>query len=172
VITALVPPSAQPRTFALNDRDQAAVSIALGPAYGYSADALGFGVDVKLPGAAMSNYSGPGRHYAYVAGINDSGTVVGTEQRALSRAFLSSATGGAVDLGAITGDLDAYDINNAGDVLLEGHVLRRGRLAAIAIAEAGWRLLTVGKMNDAGQVIGAATDAAGLTHAVLLTPLP
>ncbi len=171
-ITELAPSGDWLRTFALNNRDQAAVSVSRRPAYEYNAVAVGFGVVVGYPGLDVDNRSGAARRYVYVAGMNDNGTVVGNDSMALRRAFLSDPAGRATDLGPVTGDLRAVHLNNRGDVLLSGHLLRLGRLAAIRILEPGWSLVTVTRINDAGHIIGSARDAAGRTHAVLLTPGP
>jgi uncharacterized membrane protein len=171
VATSLASSYDWPTRWALNDHDQAAVSIIRSPSYSYNAEAVGVGVIVQSPHTMVTNYAGPGRRWVYVAAINDSGTVVGTEQWLLDRAFLSDAAGHTTDLGFITGDLAAVDLNNRGEVLLTGHLLRDGRLAAIAVADPGWTLLSVAKMNDAGRIIGSARDASGRTWAVQLTPI-
>lgn len=181
VLTELVP-GRQNRVirWGLNERDQAVVSVSQGPTYEYNAAAAGLGVTVGLPTTGVSNYVGPGRQYTWVAGINDAGQVAGTREFFLSRAFVSDAAGHATDLGPLTGDLVAVALNNGGDVLLrsplvqggttvEAYLLRGGRLAAIRMA-GGWTLTGVTAFNDAGLVIGSATDAAGVAHAVLLRP--
>lgn len=172
VVTPFAPSWDYTQQWALNNRGQAVVSIARSPSYSYNASAVGFGVTIATPGIQVGNYRGPGRLYRRVAGINDAGVVAGTEEFALRRAFLSDSTGKATDLGAITGDLEAVALNNLGHVLLTGHILRNGRLAAIVLNEPGWSLVSVTDLNDAGQIIGSARGPDGTTRLVLLDPMP
>ncbi|MCY7380515.1 MAG: hypothetical protein LH467_14400 [Gemmatimonadaceae bacterium] len=172
VATPFAPSWDYPQQWALNNRGQAVVSIARSPAYDYNASAVGFGVLIATPRVAVGSYMGPGRLYRHVAGINEAGTVAGTEQFALKRAFLSDSTGKATDLGTVTGDLEAVALNNPGHVLLTGHLFRNGRLAVIALNQTGWSLVSVTDLNDAGQIIGSARGPDDVSRPVLLDPMP
>ncbi len=179
-VRALVPGDDYVDGWALNDVDQAVFSASWSPEYGLLA--RGIGVVVSGPaGAELGAVSGSFRRYEYIGGIDASGNVVGTLIQYLRRAFLSHPDGRSTDLGPITGNLDGLDITDSGDVLLGGsdgagvaqaYRLRGDRLASIVVAEPGWTLGGIRKMNNAGQIIGWAKDASGVSRAVLLTPVP
>lgn len=152
----------------------------------YEAHGTIFGVGaVPTPPAGCHSFN---RVYSYVNAIDDRSNVAGTVARCDVRAFIANAKGEVTDLSSLTGGLGAISLDNAGDVLFAGnyggnmgfqevrdealapHVLRGGRLAAIAVEQRGWTTVRVMKMNDSGIIMGTATGPDGLKHAVILTP--
>ena len=162
-----------PFQWSLNNHDQAIISLGDGLSIGYHDSLLGLNVTVKpdyiFAGACA-------RSYTSVAQISDRSVAVGNVRFCDTRAFSVDSAGKATDLSSITGDLRAIALNNLGDVLLAyngNFILKAGRLLSIAVTEPepGWTNVQVTKINDAGVILGSATDASGVTRAVLLNPV-
>lgn len=173
-----VPPG-YPCAWALNNRDQAVVTIGDEIVRGYNDRLVGLGIAVN------GNYFFVNpcymRAYTYVAGVNDQSVVAGTTNTCDTRAFLVGADGTVTDLSPMTGSAWAAALNNKGDVLLGGatpsgtgiFVLSQGTLSSVEITEPGWsKVPHASAINDAGVILGWATDPQGARRSVLLSPKP
>lgn len=70
--------------------------------------------------------------------------------------------------GQIVGGGDGYDFSEHGWVYVQGQMYDlNDRLSA---PDTGWVVTEARAINDAGQIVGTAMDAQGITHAVILSP--
>jgi probable HAF family extracellular repeat protein len=122
-------------------------------------------------------------------GINDAGDVVGYSSTTDGEfhAFLAPAAGGLVDLGTLgTGDFSqALAINNLGVIVglsnltpggsvTRAFIFRDGMmidLNTLLVPGSGLTLISASGINDAGQIVGLALNAAGEQHAFRLDPV-
>lgn len=160
-----------PFSWSLNNRDQAIVSMGDALSIGYNDFLTGINISVKRDYLFSGRCA---RGYTSVSQVNDRSVAVGNVRFCDTRAFSVDSAGKATDLSSITGDLRAIALNNLGDVLLAyngNFILKGGRLLSIAVTEPGWTNVSVARINDAGVILGSATDASGITRAVLLNPV-
>jgi len=137
----------------------------------------------------------PGDTESGAIAINTSGQIVGvsdivdpfTYQRT-ARSFLYD-NGTMIDLGVPSTESQAQDINDAGQVVglmrvesgatnpfaNRGYIYENGvvtNLNTLIPAGSGLTITIANGVNNAGQIVGTAVDAAGRSHAVVLTPIP
>jgi probable HAF family extracellular repeat protein len=122
----------------------------------------------------------------YVRGINNSDQVVGNASTASgqARAFLYS-DGQMTDFLGLNVQSQANGINEAGQVVgmvetlptheWHGFVYQDGTvrdLNSLVTLAPGWTITGGWDVNDRGQILASATDAAGAVHNLILTPVP
>ena len=123
----------------INDSGQIA-GVYLGHASFYSYN--GVPIDLGTLGTTKGD-----RFYSTALGINGTGQIVGwsdTNQYNVNHAFLYTG-------GAARGSCTMIDLNS------------------LLPANSGWQLQLANGINDAGQIVGSGTNAAGQSHAFLLT---
>ncbi|CAN7446674.1 VPLPA-CTERM sorting domain-containing protein [Pseudoduganella sp. LjRoot289] len=153
-----------------------------GAVAGYSREFAGGGARRAFlhNGAAMLDLGTLGGAESWANGINDNGAVVGVSDLAGEgrHAFLY-VDGAMVDLAPGGGNTEAFDINNAGQVVGRGKgggfLYANGVMAELdtLIAPGGeWHVTSAVGINDLGQIVGQACNTYGECVGALLSPVP
>lgn len=133
------------------------------------------------PDGSIDTLDVPGQSPFAVA-VNDAGVVAGwsaTGAAAVAWVYRDGAAAVLPDLGA--GYANVQDVNAAGDVAgtakapdggYHAVLWHHGRIRDLngPWVPTGWTLRAAAGVNDRGQVVGTALDAAGVEHGFLLTP--
>lgn len=130
-------------------------------------------------GAGMVDLGTLGGAESWASGINDSGTVVGVSTMADGGVHAFLYAGGAmVDLNPDGGNSEAFDINNAGQVVGKGKgggfIYANGVMTDLdaLIAPGEWHIASAVGINDRGQIVGQACNGYGECVGALLSPVP
>ena len=148
---------------------------------GHSRERAGEGIRRAFlhDGTGMLDLGTLGGAESWAAGINDSGAVVGVSSMADGGVHAFLYAGGAmVDLDPDGGNSEAFDINNAGQVVGRGKgggfLYANGVMTDLdtLIAPGEWHIASAVGINDQGQIVGQACNSYGECVGALLSPVP